>query len=204
MDITKQDILNHFALNDSSEDEEYFDEDEYDENEYDEDAYHEDDVDNYDDVDSYDEEVYDEHGDYYEDDDYHYPAQQDLEAEDKMTLILQELAELRQAVSTTSPAATTQIMPTVANSMQGNAFNPLPYMFGYGQSNIYRGNSELHIYSELARIRDDLAQAQSSHAVYVESARLKEQMRQEAKFSESQLNEEIRRLSEKLASLQKT
>ena len=187
MDITKNNILD-FALNESPADEEAYIEDEH-----------------YDGQEYYDEEGYDDaaYGEHYEDEHYNYPANTADSYEDKMALILQELADLRRAVSAANPQIVPVVAPVIA-PMHGGTLHSFMMGFPFGNTAAERSNNELHIYNELARIREDLSKTQSSHAVHVETGRLKDQMRQEAKINENQLNEEIRRLSEKLANLQKT
>ena len=151
------------------------DEEEYDDEEYDDD---------------YDEEEYDDYDDGYDDgyDDNYY--------DERLNKVLDELAELKRAVA--NPPAVQNNQPTYSQPS-------IPYVYaGNLPQNAPQGNNgDVLMYNEISRLRDELSKTQSSQNLHVELNRLKDEMERDRKYNESQYLAEIKRLNEKIETLQK-
>ena len=148
-----------------------------DEEEYDDEEYDDD----------YDEEEYDDYDDGYDDgyDDNYY--------DERLNKVLDELAELKRAVA--NPPAVQNNQPTYSQPS-------IPYV--YLPQNAPQGNNgDVLMYNEISRLRDELSKTQSSQNLHVELNRLKDEMERDRKYNESQYLAEIKRLNEKIETLQK-
>ena len=168
-----------FSLDDEEiVEEEVIDRDEeYEDDDYDDEEYDEE----YDDEEGYDDEEYDEDGDYddgYNDDYY----------DDRLNKVLDELAELKRGMA---PAPVQQMPPSVM---------PPQYIY---QPTAPPAGSEVVMYNEISRLRDELAKNQNSLEMQKELSRIKEDMARDQKFAESQYNAEIQRLQSKIDDLLK-
>ncbi len=168
-----------FSLDDEEiVEEEVIDRDEeYEDDDYDDEEYD----DEYDDEEGYDDEEYDEDGDYddgYNDDYY----------DDRLNKVLDELAELKRGMA---PAPVQQMPPSVM---------PPQYIY---QPTAPPAGSEVVMYNEISRLRDELAKNQNSLEMQKELSRIKEDMARDQKFAESQYNAEIQRLQSKIDDLLK-
>ena len=192
--------LSGFSLNDEyEEEEEIVERDEYydaeDNNSYDddEDEYYEDDEDEYEDYDEdYEEDEYDE--EYDDDGDYNYPANYS-DNDETLDKILRELAELKRNL----PA---QNVPAMAAPF----YPAMPYVVStmpmHAPQVVVAPSNEPAIYNELARIREELVKTQNAQNMHVEVARLKDNMRLDAKINESRMQDEIYRLNRQIENLQ--
>lgn len=157
-------------------DEEYDDGEDYDEeydDEYDDEEY--DDEEGYDD--EYDDEEYD---DGYNDDYY----------DDRLNKVLDEIAELKRGM-----------VPAVQQQQQQPP-TVIPPQYIY-QPTAPPAGSEVVMYNEISRLRDELAKNQSSLEMQKELTRLKDDMARDQKIAESQYNAEIRSLQNRIEELLK-
>ena len=164
-----------FSLDDDEiVEEEFIDRDE----EYEDDDYDEE----YDDEDYGDEEYDDEdYGDEEYDDGYN-----DDYYDDRLTKVLDEIAEIKRNMT-----------PSTAVQQQ-----PMPPQYVY-QPSAPPAGSEVVMYNEISRLRDELARNQSALEMQKELTHLKEDMARDQRFAESQYQAEIKRLQEKVEELQK-
>ncbi len=154
-------------------DEEYDDDDDYDEEEDEEEEDYDDDYD--------EEEDYD---DGYNDDYY----------DDRLDKVLDEIAELKRGMS--APSTTVQQQPPV--------YPPMPqYIYQQQPMGPVSAGSEVVMYNEISRLRDELAKNQSSLEMQKELSRIKDDMARDQKFAESQYNAEIKRLQDRIDDLLK-
>ena len=166
-----------FSLNDDEEivEEEVIDRDE----EYDDDSYDDEDYGD----EEYDDEGYDEdYGDEEYDDGYN-----DDYYDDRLNKVLDELAELKRGMV---PAVQQQPQPIM----------PPQYIY---QPTAPPAGSEVVMYNEISRLRDELSRNQSSLEMQKELTRIKEDMQRDQKFAEAQYTAEIKRLQSKIDDLLK-
>lgn len=171
--MNNQDKTN-FSLDDEEiVEEEVIDRDE----EYDDDDYDDEGYDDeeYDDGEYDDEEYEDEDG--YNDDYY----------DDRLNKVLDELAELKRGMV---PAAVQQPQ------------QPMPPQYIY-QPTAPPAGSEVVMYNEISRLRDELARNQNSLEMQKELTRIKEDMQRDQRFAEAQYTAEIQRLQSKIDDLLK-
>ena len=162
-------------------DEEYDDGDDYDDEEYADDEEY-DDGEDYGDED-YDDEEYDEDYDDGYNDDYY---------DDRLNKVLDEIAELKRGM-----------MPApVQQQQQPQPPQPIVPQYIY-QPSAPPAGSEVVMYNEISRLRDELAKNQSSLEMQKELSRLKEDMVRDQKFAEAQYNAEIQRLQNRIDDLLK-
>ena len=159
--------------------------DEYEEEVIERDEYADDDYDG--------EEYYDDDGEYYDEDDDGYYADEGYPLEeygpyedapvgdDKLSKVLDELAELKRSV---------------ANQPQQMPYHP-PFIAPPSAV----GPNDLSLYNEISRLRDELGRTQASQDMHVELSRLKDQTERDARHSEAEFLREIRRLNEKVEEL---
>ncbi len=142
----------------------------------DDDDYEEEGDEEYDDED-YDDEDYDDedYDDGYNDDYY----------DDRLNKVLDEIAELKRGMTSNTPAIQ----------------QPMPPQYVY-QPSAPPAGSEVVMYNEISRLRDELAKNQSNLEMQKEITRLKEDMARDQRFTESQYNAEIKRLQDKIGELQ--
>ncbi len=159
-------------------DEEYDVDDDDDEEDYDDEEY--DDEEDYDDEDYDDEEDYD---DGYNDDYY----------DDRLNKVLDEIAELKRGMQ--APSTVVQQPPMPVQPQYIYQPQPMPSVPSAG--------SEVVMYNEISRLRDELAKNQSSLEMQKELTRIKEDMARDQKFAESQYNAEIKRLQDRIDDLLK-
>ena len=152
------------------------DEEEYDDEEYDDDY----------DEEEYDDEYEDDYDDGYDDNYY----------DERLNKVLDELAELKRAVA--NPPAVQNNQPTYSQPS-------IPYVYAGNlpQNQPQGNNGEVLMYNEISRLRDELSKTQNSQNLHVELNRLKDEMERERKYNESQYLAEIKRLNEKIETLQK-
>ncbi|MCH5351128.1 MAG: hypothetical protein J1F39_04070 [Clostridiales bacterium] len=176
----------NFSLDDDEiVEEEFIDRDEeYDDEDYDEDYDEEYDDEEYDDE-GYDDEDYgdEDYGDEDYDDGYN-----DDYYDDRLTKVLDEIAEIKRNM-----APSTAVQPPV---------QPMPPQYVY-QPSAPPAGSEVVMYNEISRLRDELARNQSALEMQKELTHLKEDMARDQRFAESQYAAEIKRLQEKVEELQK-
>lgn len=155
-------------------DEEYeVDDDDEEEEEYDDEDY---DDEEYDDEDYEEEEDYD---DGYNDDYY----------DDRLNKVLDEIAEIKRGMQ--APSTVVQ---------QPGMVMPPQYVY---QPSAPPAGSEVVMYNEISRLRDELAKNQSSLEMQKELSRIKEDMARDQRFTEAQYNAEIKRLQDKIDDLLK-
>ncbi|MCL2061949.1 MAG: hypothetical protein FWH03_04920 [Firmicutes bacterium] len=153
------------------EDEEY--EEEYDDEEYDDEEY---------DDEEYPEEDYPEEEEYYEDDGGYVE-------DDRLSKVLDELAELKRSVG----------MPAPAPSFVQQPSHTHPFVISHGGGG--GQNNEIAIYNEISRLRNELGRTQSTQEMHVELSRLKDQIEKDARQNETGLLGEIKRLNERVVEL---
>lgn len=140
--------------------------------------------DDYEDEDYGDEEYEDEdYGDEEYDDGYN-----DDYYDDRLNKVLDEIAELKRGMV---PATVQQPQQPV-----------MPPQYIYHPS-VPSAGSEVVMYNEISRLRDELAKNQSSLEMQKELARIKEDMARDQRFAEAQYNAEIQRLQSKIDELLK-
>ena len=178
-----------FSLDDNPDDEiveeEVIDRDE----EYDADDDDDYEDEEYDDED-YDDEEYDEEEDYDDDgynDDYY---------DDRLNKVLDEIAELKRGMQ----APSTVVQPQQPIQQQPPM---IPQYIYQPQPPVPSAGSEVVMYNEISRLRDELAKNQSSLEMQKELTRIKEDMARDQKFAESQYNAEIKRLQDRIDDLLK-
>ena len=175
----------YFSLDDSDEEiveEEVIDRDE----EYEDDDYD----DEYDDEEYDEEEDYDDEGDY-EDEDYDDGYSDDY-YDDRLNKVLDEIAEIKRGMAPSTAVASQQPQPPFIPQYIYQPNSPTP-----------SANSEVVMYNEISRLRDELAKNQSSLEMQKEITRMKEDMARDQKFAESQYNAEIKRLQDRIDDLLK-
>ncbi len=149
--------------------------------------YEDDDYDDYDDEEYADEEYDDEdYGDEEYDDGY-----SDDYYDDRLNKVLDEIAELKRGM-VPAPVQQQQQMPP--------PIMPPQYIY---QPTAPPAGSEVVMYNEISRLRDELARNQSSLEMQKELTRIKEDMARDQKFAEAQYNAEIQRLQGKIDDLLK-
>lgn len=170
-----------FALNDD---------DEYDDVEEEYEEVDEDDPDA--EYDDYDEAEDDYADDEYDDDEYAEDGYADDYYDDRLNKALDEIAEIKKNLN--SPATA---VPPLYNSVQ-----PVvpPVVYPQQPNN---GNSEVVMYNEISRLRDELSKTQNSQTMQLELTRLRNEMERDNKSRELQYTAEIRRLNEKYEELLK-
>jgi len=187
-----------------NEENEYYDDypdDEYDE-EYDDEGY--DDEEYYDD--EYDNEGYDE--------DYNENLPTQYAEGDALDKILEEIAKLRaetqsREVAPPVPAAPAPVAPAQPMYHPQPVYYPQPMpasqppgpiIFHAPPAHNYTNNytNELMVYNELAKIREELVKTQANQAMFAELSRVKDIMALDAKITETRLQDEIKRLTEKI------
>ena len=144
--------------------------------------------DDYDEEDDYDDgyDDYDEEEEEYDDgynDDYY---------DDRLNKVLDEIAEIKRGMAAPSTVVQQQPMPPMSP--------PPQYVY---QPSAPPAGSEVVMYNEISRLRDELAKNQSSLEMQKEIARIKDDMARDQKFAESQYNAEIKRLQDKIEDLLK-
>lgn len=144
--------------------------------EYDDDGY---DDEEYAD-DEYDDEEYDEGDDGYNDDYY----------DDRLNKVLDEIAELKRGMAP-------------ANQQQQQQQQPPPPIPQYIYPSAPSAGSEVVMYNEISRLRDELARNQSNLEMQKELTRLKDDMARDQRLTESQYSSEIKRLQDKIEDLLK-
>ncbi|MCH5161316.1 MAG: hypothetical protein J1G04_04715, partial [Clostridiales bacterium] len=149
--------------------------------EYEDDDYEDEDYGEEEDYDDYEDEDYGEEEDYDDgyDDDYY---------DDRLNKVLDEIAELKRSMSSQTPAVQMPFAP------------PPQYVY---QPSAPPAGSEVVMYNEISRLRDELAKNQSNLEMQKELSRLKEDMARDQKFAESQYNAEIKRLQDRIEDLLK-
>ena len=168
-----------FSLADDDEivEEEFIDRDEeYDDEDYDDEDYGDE---------EYDDEEYDDEG--YEDD--YDDGYNDDYYDDRLNKVLDELAELKRGMVPAAPA-----------NIQPQPIMPPQYIY---QPTAPPAGSEVVMYNEISRLRDELARNQSSLEMQKELTRIKEDMQRDQKFAEAQYTAEIQRLQSKIDDLLK-
>ena len=175
-----------FSLDDDEIVEEEFIErdEEYDDGYEDEEEEYEDE--DYDDED-YDDEEYD--GDYDEEEDYDDGYNDDY-YDDRLNKVLDELAELKRSMVPAAPAQQYPPQPIM----------PPQYIY---QPTAPPAGSEVVMYNEISRLRDELSRNQSSLEMQKELTRIKEDMQRDQRFAEAQYTAEIQRLQSKIDDLLK-
>lgn len=148
-----------------------------------------------DDDDDYDEE-YDEEEDY--DDEEDYDEEEDYDDgysddyyDDRLNKVLDEIADLKRGMQ--APSTVVQQQQPPFPSMPQYIYTPSAPAAG----------SEVVMYNEISRLRDELAKNQSSLEMQKELSRIKEDMARDQKFSEAQYSAEIKRLQDKIDELLK-
>ncbi|MCM1368324.1 MAG: hypothetical protein NC184_05920 [Roseburia sp.] len=138
-----------------------------------------------DDDEEYDDEEYDDEGDEEYDDEEYDDGYNDDYYDDRLNKVLDELAELKRGLATST-------------ALQ----QPMPPQYVY-QPSAPPAGSEVVMYNEISRLRDELAKNQSSLEMQKELTRIKEDMARDQKFTESQYNAELKRLQDKIDDLLK-
>ena len=150
----------------------------------------------------YDDEDYDDYGDeeygdeeYDEDYDDGYDEEyddgyNDDYYDDRLNKVLDELAELKRGMVPANAPAAVQPQPIM----------PPQYIY---QPTAPPAGSEVVMYNEISRLRDELARNQNSLEMQKELTRIKEDMQRDQKFAEAQYNAEIQRLQSKIDDLLK-
>ncbi len=138
-----------------------------------------------------DEEYDDEYDEDYGDEDYgdeeYDDGYNDDYYDDRLNKVLDELAELKRGMV---PATQQQPQPIM----------PPQYIY---QPTAPPAGSEVVMYNEISRLRDELARNQSSLEMQKELTRIKEDMQRDQKFAEAQYKSEIQRLQSKIDDLLK-
>ncbi len=150
--------------------------------EYDDDEDYDDD---YDDEEDYDDEDYD---DEEYDDDYD-DGYNDNYYDDRLNKVLDEIAELKRGMA---PAPVQQQLPPV-----------IPPQYIYQPTQTPAAGSEVVMYNEISRLRDELAKNTSSLEMQKELTRMKEDMTRDQKIVEAQYHAEIERLQNRIDDLLK-
>lgn len=132
----------------------------------------------------YDDEEYDDEGDEDYEEDYDDGYNDDY-YDDRLNKVLDELAELKRGLA---PSTAVQ--------------QPMPPQYVY-QPSAPPAGSEVVMYNEISRLRDELAKNQSNLEMQKELTRIKEDMARDQKFTESQYNAELKRLQDKIDDLLK-
>lgn len=158
-------------------DEEYEDDD-YDDEDYDDEEYDDEDYDD----EEYDDEEYDDEGEDGYNEDYY---------DDRLNKVLDELAELKRGMVPATQGNGIQQPPPIM---------PPQYIY---QPTAPPAGSEVVMYNEISRLRDELAKNSSSLEMQKELTRIKEDMARDQKFAESQYNAEIKRLQDRIDDLLK-
>lgn len=148
--------------------------------------------DGYEDEEEYDdgEEGYDEeYDDGYEDEGDYDDGYNDDYYDDRLNKVLDEIAEIKRGIA-----------PSGNGNMPMPQVMPPQYVY---QPTAPPAGSEVVMYNEISRLRDELAKNQSSLEMQKELTRMKEDMMRDQKFAESQYNAEIKRLQDKIEDLLK-
>ncbi|MCM1221407.1 MAG: hypothetical protein NC548_43705 [Lachnospiraceae bacterium] len=132
----------------------------------------------------YDDEEYDDEG--YDDEEYDDGYNDDY-YDDRLNKVLDEIAELKRGMAP-------------ANIQPPQAIMPPQYIY---QPTAPPAGSEVVMYNEISRLRDELAKNQSNLEMQKELTRLKEDMARDQRFAESQHNAEIQRLQSRIDELLK-
>ncbi|MDE7107031.1 MAG: hypothetical protein K2O39_01775, partial [Clostridiales bacterium] len=135
----------------------------------------------------YDEEYDEDYGDEDYGDEEYDDGYNDDYYDDRLNKVLDELAELKRGMV---PATQQQPQPIM----------PPQYIY---QPTAPPAGSEVVMYNEISRLRDELARNQSSLEMQKELTRIKEDMQRDQKFAEAQYNAEIQRLQSKIDDLLK-
>ncbi|MDE6617928.1 MAG: hypothetical protein K2K13_02745 [Clostridiales bacterium] len=148
--------------------------------------------DGYEDEDYGDEEYDDEYDEDYGDEDYgdeeYDDGYNDDYYDDRLNKVLDELAELKRG------------MVPATQQQQPQPIMPPQYIY---QPTAPPAGSEVVMYNEISRLRDELARNQNSLEMQKELTRIKEDMQRDQKFAEAQYNAEIQRLQSKIDDLLK-
>ncbi len=150
--------------------------------------YEDDDYDDYEDDGEYEDEEYDE--DDYGDEEYDDGYSDDY-YDDRLNKVLDEIAELKRGM-----------VPATVQQQQQQPPSILPPQYIY-QPTAPPAGSEVVMYNEISRLRDELARNQSSLEMQKELTRIKEDMARDQRFAEAQYNAEIQRLQSKIDDLLK-
>lgn len=148
--------------------------------------------DGYEDEEEYDdgeEEYDDEYDDDYEDEEEYDDGYNDDYYDDRLNKVLDEIAEIKRGM-----------VPSGNGNMPMPQMMPPQYVY---QPTAPPAGSEVVMYNEISRLRDELAKNQSSLEMQKELTRMKEDMMRDQKFAESQYNAEIKRLQDKIEDLLK-
>ena len=140
--------------------------------------------------DDYDDEEYDDedYGDEEYDDGYN-----DDYYDDRLDKVLDEIAELKRGMA-----------PSTAVQQPGSVFPPMPqYVYQATPPGPPSAGSEVLMYNEISRLRDELAKNQNNLEMQKELTRIKEDMARDQRFAESQYNAEIKRLQDRIDDLLK-
>ncbi|MDE5592771.1 MAG: hypothetical protein K2I75_02440, partial [Clostridiales bacterium] len=108
--------------------------------------------------------------------------------DDRLNKVLDELAELKRG------------MVPATQQQQPQPIMPPQYIY---QPTAPPAGSEVVMYNEISRLRDELARNQNSLEMQKELTRIKEDMQRDQKFAEAQYNAEIQRLQSKIDDLLK-
>lgn len=152
--------------------------------EYDDDSEDEE----YDDYEDEEGDGYDEEYDDYDGEEDYDDGYNDDYYDDRLNKVLDEIAEIKRGMAAPSTAVQQPIVP------------PPQYVY---QPSAPPAGSEVVMYNEISRLRDELAKNQSSLEMQKEITRIKEDMARDQKFAESQYNAEIKRLQDKIEDLLK-
>lgn len=149
----------------------------------------------------YDDDSGDEEEEYYDDEDYGDEEEYDDEDyddgynddyyDDRLNKVLDEIADLKRNMA--NP-------PSTFVQPQQSIMPPPQYVY---QPSAPPAGSEVVMYNEISRLRDELAKNQSSLEMQKELQRIKDDMARDQKFAESQYNAEIKRLQDKIEELLK-
>lgn len=187
-----------FSMDDDDEyddiDEETIERDEegepYDDEGYDDEGYDEEaEGDEYADEEGYDDEAYDEEAEGYGDDYY----------DDRLSKVLDEIAEIKRGIS--APAVVPQQQQQQPQQPQQQYMSPMPPQYIYPQQPA--ASSEVTMYNEISRLRDELSKTQNSQTLHLELQRMRSEFEREKRDSDNRHADEIRRLNEKIDDLLK-
>lgn len=191
-----------FSMDDDDEyddiDEETIERDEegepYDDEGYDDEGYDEEaEGDEYADEEGYDDEAYDEEpeaeAEGYGDDYY----------DDRLSKVLDEIAEIKRGIS--APAVVPQQQQQQPQQPQQQYMPPMPPQYIYPQQPA--ASSEVTMYNEISRLRDELSKTQNSQTLHLELQRMRSEFEREKRDSDNRHADEIRRLNEKIDDLLK-
>lgn len=157
-----------------------------------------DDDDDYEDEDYGDEEDYDEDEDYGDEEEDYDDGYNDDYYDDRLDKVLDEIAELKRGMSSSTAPSTAVQQPFAPPQFVPQYIYQPPMSNGPAAA-----GSEVVMYNEISRLRDELAKNQSSLEMQKEISRIKDDMTRDQKFAESQYNAEIKRLQDRIDDLLK-